>query len=113
MPTDLPPDLRAAVEMMAEATWKSRMKRLGSIVPDSTLDRAPREMWQTDVPDISAALRALVNAGFMVAKREPTQAMLTAARDWSYGAYGKPIGDVAARGCWRAMSTAATQKVET
>lgn len=34
---------------------------------------------------------------------EPTEEMLLAARDWSYEKYGKPIGDDAARGCWKAM----------
>lgn len=35
--------------------------------------------------------------------REPTQAMLEAARDWSYRVYGKPIGNDAAIGCWQTM----------
>jgi hypothetical protein len=38
---------------------------------------------------------------------EPTEAMLTAAHDWSYAKYGKPIGNDAAIGCWRAMRDAA------
>lgn len=33
----------------------------------------------------------------------PTQAMLEAARDWSYKKFGKPIGNDAATGCWQAM----------
>lgn len=40
--------------------------------------------------------------------REPTEAMLIAARDWSQKKYGKPIGDDAAIGCWQAMFDAAT-----
>jgi hypothetical protein len=43
----------------------------------------------------------------VVVPREPTEAMLSAARDWSYTKYGKPIGDDAARGCWAAMLEAA------
>lgn len=39
--------------------------------------------------------------------REPTEAMLIAARDWSQKKYGKPIGDDAAIGCWQAMFDAA------
>lgn len=35
--------------------------------------------------------------------RKPTEAMLNAARDWSYQKYGKPIGNDAAIGCWQAM----------
>lgn len=34
---------------------------------------------------------------------EPTEEMLIAARVWSYKKYGKPIGNGAATGCWRAM----------
>lgn len=37
---------------------------------------------------------------------EPTPAMLTAARDWSAKKYGKPIGNDAAIGCWKAMYAA-------
>lgn len=37
---------------------------------------------------------------------EPTREMLIAARDWSYKKYGKPIGDDAAIGCWKAMYAA-------
>lgn len=39
--------------------------------------------------------------------RDPTEAMLVAARDWSYVKYGAPVGDDAATGCWRAMFDAA------
>ncbi len=38
-----------------------------------------------------------------VVPREPTEAMLIAAREWSRKKYGKPIGDDDARGCWAAM----------
>lgn len=38
--------------------------------------------------------------------KEPTEKMLTAAADWSREKYGKPIGNDAAIGCWRAMSAA-------
>jgi hypothetical protein len=39
--------------------------------------------------------------------RDPTEAMLNAAYDWSYKKYGKPIGSDAASGCWAAMLAAA------
>ena len=42
----------------------------------------------------------------------PTDAMLIAARDWSYAKYGKPIGDEAAIGCWNAMLAAAPRQPE-
>lgn len=38
--------------------------------------------------------------------REPTEAQLVAARDWSSIKYGKPIGNDAAIGCWRTMFNA-------
>lgn len=34
---------------------------------------------------------------------EPTPEMYAAARDWSRGKYGMPIGDEASRGCWQVM----------
>jgi hypothetical protein len=39
--------------------------------------------------------------------RTPTENMLIAARDWSYEKYGKPIGNDAAIGCYKAMLYAA------
>ena len=40
----------------------------------------------------------------MIARlREPTEAMLNAARDWSQTKYGKPIGNDDARSCWNVM----------
>lgn len=43
----------------------------------------------------------------IAAMRDPTDAMLIAARDWSAATYGKPIRNDAAIGCWRAMIDAA------
>lgn len=34
---------------------------------------------------------------------EPTSEQLNAAREWSLEKYGKPIGNEAAIGCWKAM----------
>jgi hypothetical protein len=39
----------------------------------------------------------------IAAMREPTEAMLTAAADWSRRKYGSPIGNDAATGCWHVM----------
>jgi hypothetical protein len=44
--------------------------------------------------EASAAIDAL---------REPNQAQLNMAREWSYMKYGKPIGNDAAKGCWGCM----------
>jgi hypothetical protein len=38
--------------------------------------------------------------------RQPTEAMLNAARDWSRKKYGTPIGNDGAVGCWQAMLAA-------
>ncbi len=35
--------------------------------------------------------------------REPTEAMLNAARDWSVAKYGRGVGNDGAIGCWQAM----------
>lgn len=44
--------------------------------------------------------------------REPTKAMLDAARDWSYTKYGKPIGDDAATEVWRTMFDASQEPLK-
>ena len=56
-----------------------------------------------------ALARAINASGCVLVPREPTEAMLIAARDWSYAKYGKPIGNDAATGCWGAMLAAAPQ----
>jgi len=55
-----------------------------------------------------ADLRAWM-AGHERAKIDPDQAMLDAARDWSYKKYGRPIGNDAAIGCWQSMLTASKE----
>ncbi len=39
----------------------------------------------------------------IAAIREPTDAMLAAAQDWSRHKYGQPIGNEDATGCWQVM----------
>ena len=51
-------------------------------------------------------------AGHERAKIDPDQAMLDAARDWSYKKYGRPIGNDAAIGCWQSMLTASKGRTE-
>lgn len=48
-----------------------------------------------------------VKRTYGVVPRKPSEAMLIAARDWSYQKYGKPIGKDDATGCWQAMMEAA------
>ena len=50
--------------------------------------------------------------GMALVPVEPTEAMLVAARDWSYKKYSKPIGNDAAQGCWQAMLAATKEKGE-
>lgn len=49
---------------------------------------------------IAAALRACVA---QTPPRQPTEAMLNAARDWSVAKYGRGVGNDGAIGCWQAM----------
>ena len=48
--------------------------------------------WQSRVPE-----------GYVVVPKEPTQAMLDSARDWSTKKYGKAVGNDGASGCYKAM----------
>lgn len=69
--------------------------------------------------DIEAAIKAsdgyadlfqsaLDTAGYVIAPKEPTEAMLIAARDWSIAKYGRGVGNDGAAGCYRAMLAAAS-----
>ncbi len=49
------------------------------------------------------------SAGWRMVPIEPTQAMLDAARNWSYAKYGKPVGNDGATGCYRAMVAMASE----
>jgi len=46
---------------------------------------------------------------YVLVPREPTPAMLDAARDWSLKTLGRPVGNDGARGCYAAMLAAAPQ----
>ena len=66
----------------------------------------------TDAGDAAFVTAALAAAGYVVVPREPTAAMLDAARDWSCAKYGKPVGNDGACGCWHAMVSAAEAEAE-
>lgn len=77
---------------------------------DTGLDPATLRAFQpwnspSHVPDdeVEAITDSRAEVERLTAMRVPTEAMLIAARDWSYAKYGKPIGDDAAIGCWQAM----------
>lgn len=62
---------------------------------------------QNWLPDAKAAIAAytasMKSQGWQMMPREPTKGMLIGARDWSGQAFGKPIGNDAANGCWHSM----------
>lgn len=58
-------------------------------------------------PEYRAVIAGCWARAAIRAMREPTEAMLIAAREWSREKYGRPIGADAATGCWRAMWEAA------
>jgi len=67
-----------------------------------------------DLPTAYEFLAALFRLGYTIAPpgsvvvpREPTEAMLNAARDWSLEKYGVGVGNDGATGCYRAMIAAA------
>ena len=49
------------------------------------------------------AQKQAVPEGFILVPKEPTQAMLDSARDWSTKKYGKAVGNDGASGCYKAM----------
>lgn len=64
--------------------------------------------WDDLSDDGRSAWESIARAA-IAATRSPSEAMLRAARDWSYAKYGKPIGNDAAIGCWQAMNDAALE----
>lgn len=62
---------------------------------EQVLDGAAKKIWG----QLSEANLCVGN----VRPRSPTDAMLDAAREWSYAKYGKPIGHEAAIQLWQAM----------
>lgn len=73
------------------------------------------ELADTDYSSVAQNARAadtiikeLADAGYVIVKKEPTEAMLNAARDWSANKYGKPVGNDDATGCYRSMIAAST-----
>ncbi len=56
-----------------------------------------------------AAKAQAVPEGFVLVPKEPTQAMLDSARDWSTKKYGKAVGNDGASGCYKAMIEAQEQ----
>ncbi|NUF61576.1 hypothetical protein HUN33_12215 [Acinetobacter bereziniae] len=57
----------------------------------------------------NALLREATPEGFILVPKEPTQAMLDSARDWSIKKYGKAVGNDGASGCYKAMIEAQEQ----
>lgn len=53
-----------------------------------------------------------VPSGYVLVPDGITKEMYDAARNWSCSKYGKPIGNEAAAGCWKAMLAAAPAAFE-
>lgn len=103
------PELQAALDrarlhvMTPEETFEQRVSFVyGGMSNDGTLTK-------DDIRAMLAKAQGTPPApeGYVLVPREPTEAMLIAARDWSHHKYGKPIGNDAAQGCWAAMLTTA------
>ena len=69
-----------------------------------------------DLPEKVRALKqaqqpaAAAPEGYALVPVEPTEAMLSAARDWSLKKYGQAVGNDGARGCYAAMLAAANKE---
>ena len=59
--------------------------------------------------DAMDAVQKLGSGDFVLVPKEPTQAMLDSARDWSTKKYGKAVGNDGASGCYKAMIEAQEQ----
>lgn len=60
-----------------------------------------------------AAISAMPPEGWKLVPVSADRAMLEAARDWSSRIYGKPIGNLAASGCYTAMLAASPSQDQT
>ena len=74
------------------------------------LNRTLSELWDAlDVAYRSAASRP---DGWVACPKEPTAEIDIAARDWSHAKYGKPIGNDASQGVYRAMLAASPYELK-
>lgn len=87
---------------MGKAMTSPFWDRWTAIFMKQPITAKPRP-WVSDVADL---IRDMIHEIATLKEVKPTEAMLNAARDWSHEKYGKPIGDDAAEGCWRAMFAA-------
>lgn len=98
----LPAD-REAFALIAHGWWRNMIpEKIADIARAGLIDN--NELIQAFARHRIAA--STLDADSVIAPREPTEAMLHAARDWSAGKYGKSIGSDAAQGCYRAMIAA-------
>ena len=84
--------------------YADRIAKLDAITRHRNLDGKGERSLQQHVEELVALENSLKRCAPQPDPvREPTEAMLDAARDWSDHKYGKPIGNDAAIGCWQAM----------
>ena len=82
-------------------------------VVDATVRGEPHHYrWRGFVVKADAALSALEASGMAIVPVEATEAMHTAARDWSIKKYGQAIGFNASEGCWATMIAAAKDQTD-
>ena len=62
-----------------------------------------KPLWSIYVDSVAIVLQAI---------REPSEAMLIGARDWSRRKLGTPVGNEAATECWQAMLDALVERTE-
>ena len=70
------------------------------------MDTPTEPAWEDASPMRQLFFRTIA-AGVFRIQREPTEAMLAGARDWSIAKNGQGVGNDQATGCWQAMLDAA------
>ena len=99
--TDLDKAIAAAREALAMAD-RSENTPLSALDAIEAADALVAALDAAQAPPAAA-----VPPGYALVPVEPTEAMLSAARDWSLKKYGQAVGNDGARGCYAAMLAAA------
>jgi len=94
--TDVPVDANNEKE-----TLHDHLDDVVTVVCNNLDDRTVHQFRVRDLASVKKA--QAVPEGFVLVPKEPTQAMLDSARDWSTKKYGKAVGNDGASGCYKAM----------
>jgi hypothetical protein len=91
-----------------QVVWKENKRMTNNPMVEKAIMAVTRERSEPFDGTIGkGSLDERITRAAIEALREPTEEMHHAARDWSYGKYGKPIGFDASEGCWKSMIDAA------